>query len=151
MIDDLNALEDWAGGLLNKLQPAERRHITRAVAIDLRRSNQQRIASQRNPNGSPFEPRKPQKNLRGKAGRIRRKMFTKLRTARHLKTQANANSAGIAFVGRVNRIARVHHWGLRDQVNDNGLTVQYPERRLLGFSEDDREHIRDLLIQHLTS
>ncbi|MCZ5524260.1 phage virion morphogenesis protein, partial [Escherichia coli] len=33
-------------------------------------------------------------------------------------------------------IACVHHYGLRDRVSRRGLKVQYPERRLLGFTKD---------------
>ena len=76
---DLNALEDWAGGLLAKLSPTERRQLNQGIARNLRRSQQQRIALQQNPDGTPFAPRRSQKALRGKKGRIRRRMFTKLR------------------------------------------------------------------------
>jgi phage virion morphogenesis protein len=149
MTDDLDALEDWAGALLTRLQPAERRRLTRAVATALRRNQQQRIAAQRNPDGSAYEPRKPQKDLRGKTGRVRRKMFTKLRTAKYLRTQADADSAGVAFVGRVGRLAGVHQRGETDEVMKGGPKVRYPARQLLGFTEQDTEMIRDALLSHL--
>ena len=94
MADDLRALEDWAGALLNQVQPAERRKVTQTIARELRRSQQQRIAAQRNPDGTPYAPRKPRQQLRAKAGRIKqRKMFAKLRTARYLHPDRHAGVA----------------------------------------------------------
>jgi phage virion morphogenesis protein len=146
--NDLRALEDWAGALLVKLGPTERRRLTQSIARDLRRSQQQRIASQRNPDGSAYAPRKPRK-LRSKAGRIRRKMFAKLRTARHLKLQSSAERIAIGFLGRTARLARIHQYGLRDRAGRNAPQVQYSQRELLGFSEVELEMIRDRLLRHL--
>lgn len=42
----------WAGALLAKLQPAQRRAINHKVAIDLRRSQAQRIKAQQGPDGA---------------------------------------------------------------------------------------------------
>ncbi|WP_313128923.1 phage virion morphogenesis protein [Stutzerimonas nitrititolerans] len=151
MADDLHALEDWAGALLNQLQPKERRQVTQDIARDLRRSQQKRIATQRNPGGTPFAPRKPRQPLRAKAGRIKqRKMFAKLRTARYLRLQSDASSIAIGFVGRLSRIARVHQYGLRDKPGRNSPDVQYQRRELLGFSDGDLDTIRSSLLRHLT-
>lgn len=150
MSNDLRALEDWAGALLVKLGPTERRRLTQSIARDLRRSQQQRIASQRNPDGSAYAPRKPRK-LRSKAGRIRRKMFAKLRTARHLKLQSSAERIAIGFLGRTARLARIHQYGLRDRAGRNAPQVQYSQRELLGFTEVDLEHIRTRLLEHLVT
>lgn len=148
MSNDLRVLEDWAGALLVKLGPAERRRLTQSIARDLRRSQQQRIASQRNPDGSAYAPRKPRK-LRNKAGRIRKKMFAKLRTARHLKLQSSAERIAIGFLSRTSRLARVHQYGLRDRAARNAPEVKYSQRELLGFSEGELEHIRGQLLAHL--
>ncbi|WP_313221969.1 phage virion morphogenesis protein [Stutzerimonas nitrititolerans] len=151
MADDLHALEDWAGALLNQLQPKERRQVTQDIARDLRRSQQKRIATQRNPDGTPFAPRKPRQPLRAKAGRIKqRKMFAKLRTARYLRLQSDASSIAIGFAGRVSRLARVHQYGLRDKPGRNSPDVQYQRRELLGFSDGDLDTIRSSLLRHLT-
>ena len=56
---DLAELEDFVGGMLKSLEPRERRKLFRKVATQMRRSNQKRIAAQRNPDGSAFEKRKP--------------------------------------------------------------------------------------------
>ena len=150
MADDLSALEDWAGALLNQLQPAERRKATSAIARDLRRTQQQRIAAQRNPDGTPYAPRKPRQELRAKAGRIKqRKMFAKLRTARYLRLQSDASTIAIGFAGRVSRLARIHQYGLRDKPDRNAADIQYAKRQLLGFTDADLELIRDRLVEHL--
>lgn len=148
-MNDLKALEDWAGGLLTKLEPAARRRLTQSIARDLRKSQQQRITAQRNPDGTPFAPRKPG-SLRGKKGRVKRKMFTKLRTAKHLKLQSNASTVGIAFMSRTARLARVHQYGLRDRPRPKSPQVQYPQRQLLGFSSGDLDLVRDRLLDHLS-
>lgn len=149
MADNLRALEDWAGALLAKLEPGARRQLNQQIGRDLRRSQQQRIAAQVNPDGSAFAPRKP-RQLRAKKGRIKRKMFAKLRQAKHLKVQSSADAIAIGFMGRVARIARVHQYGLRDRPERGQADVQYDRRELLGFADADLEMIRDRLLQHLT-
>ncbi len=150
--DDLSHLEAWAVPLAAKLSAAGRKALSRLIGRDLRTSQQQRIAAQRNPDGTPFSPRRPGKNLRGKRGAIRRRqatMFAKLRTARWLKVMADANEAAVGFSGRAERIARVHQEGLRDRVAPNGPEIRYARRQLLGFSEADREMVRNHLLEHL--
>lgn len=149
MADDLSALEDWAGALLNQLQPKERRQLNTRIARELRRSQQQRMAAQRNPDGTAYTPRKPHAQLRQKQGRIKRKMFTKLRQARYLKVQSTANIIAIGFLGRTARIARIHQYGLRDRPGKNSPDTKYDRRELLGFSTDDLEMIRTSLLNHL--
>lgn len=148
MSQDLHALEDWASVLLAKLEPGERRKFLGTVARDLRRSQQQRITSQRNPDGTSFTPRKP-KDLRGKTGRIKTKMFSKLRTARYMKIQSTSGGFSVGFLGRVSRIARVHQYGLKDRPARGQADVRYDPRELLGFSENELETIRNALIDQL--
>lgn len=142
-------MEDWAGALLSKLEPSARRKLNQAIARDLRRSQQQRIAAQRNPDGTPFAPRKPRQPLRAKQGRIKRQMFTKLRQAKHLKLQSTASSITLAFLGRTARLARVHQYGLRDRPGRGAPDVQYAQRQLLGLTDADLNMVRDKLLQHL--
>lgn len=152
MANDLTALEQWAGALLARLEPAARRKVNQQVAQDLRRSQQQRIKAQQSPEGTPYAARKPRKQLREKQGRIKKQkaaMFARLRTSAHLKLNADPNQIAVGFLGRVARIARVHQFGLRDTVCKNGPEVQYAERQLLGFSSADRELIKDSLSRHL--
>lgn len=147
--DDLRALEDWAGALLAKLQPAERRKLNQGIARKLRRSQQRRIAAQRNPDGTPYAPRKSRQALRSKRGRIKQKMFTRLRQVRFLTLQSDPNRIAIAFLGRTARLARVHQYGLRDRPGRNAPDVQYSRRELLGFARNDLDLIRDGLLAHL--
>lgn len=143
---DLNRLETWATPLLEKLEPAERKRLARTISIELRRSQRQRIADQRNPDGSAYAPRRGQ----AKTGRVRRKaMFTKLRTTKYLKAKYNANSVSVGFFGDIAKLARVHHYGLRDRVAKNGPDVKYEQRELIGWTPDDIDLVQDLLIQHL--
>lgn len=55
----------------------------------------------------------------------------------------------VQFLGRAERIARVHHLGLRDRVKDNGPQYDYPARGLLGFGEDFPEQLKARILQHL--
>lgn len=153
-MEELQALEDLAGALLAQMEPAARREAMKDIARELRRSHQKRIAEQRNPDGTAFEPRKPrlaEKDLRGKAGRIKRRaMFAKMKTARFLKIETDADGLAIGFAGRVARLARIHQHGEKSQVVP-GIEYQYPVRQLLGFTEQDREMIRDRLLSRLVN
>lgn len=60
-MSELKALEDWAGALLAKIEPKERRKINLTIARELRKSQQKRIKAQRNPDGSAFAARKKPK------------------------------------------------------------------------------------------
>lgn len=150
MADMLDDLGDWLTPLITRLEPTERARLARTVAQQLRRTQQQRILAQRNPDGTAYAPRK-QRDLRGKTGRIkaRAKMFRTLRTARYLKAQGNATGAAVAFQGRIARIARVHQYGLRDRAERGAPDVQYAQRELLGFTPAERDAIRDQLLAHL--
>ena len=147
-MDDLDQLEVWAQGLVENLSSTARKSLSRNIAKDLRASQAKRIADQRNPDGSAYQPRKPQK--RNKKGRIKRAMFSKIRLNKYLKAKATDHNVTIEFTGNTERIARVHQFGLRDRVSRiRTLLVQYPQRQLLGFSEADKAHIQNLVIDHL--
>lgn len=60
MSDDRQQFHQWADGLLAKLSPGQRTQLAREIARSLRQSQSQRIAAQKNPDGSPFAPRKLQ-------------------------------------------------------------------------------------------
>lgn len=150
MADLLDTLEDWAGPVLRALEPGERRKLAADLARRLRRSQQKRIAVQKNPDGSAYTPRKP-RELRGKAGHIKRRaaMFTKLRTARYLKAKGDSQAIVLSFAGRISRIARVHQYGLKDRAAPGAPDVRYPERKLFGFTDADLDLIRDSLLEHI--
>ncbi|MEG4664442.1 phage virion morphogenesis protein [Enterobacter cloacae] len=147
-MDDLQRVDDWLAALLANLEPAVRNRMMRQLAQELRRSQQQNIRLQRNPDGTTFEPRRV--TARSKKGRIKRQMFAKLRTTKYLKTAATADSASVQFEGKVQRIARVHHYGLRDRVRRNGPEARYPARRLLGVNDEVETITRDTLLRWLS-
>lgn len=147
MTNQLDALEDWAAGLLGQLEPTARNRLVRSLGQALRKSQQQRIMAQHNPGGSKFAPRK-QRNLRGKQERVKRKaqMFRKIRTARFLKVKGDGNTISLGFTGRIARIAKVHQYGLKNRAERGAPDVQYDQREILGFTDIDIALIRDHLL-----
>jgi phage virion morphogenesis protein len=141
-VAELQEVDAWLDALLAGLEPAARKRMMRELAQQLRRSQQKNIRMQRNPDGTAYEPRRVTARTKG---RIRRQMFAKLRTAKYLKAVASPDSASVEFEGRVQRIARVHHYGLRDRVSRRGPEVQYSQRRLLGINDEVEDITRDIL------
>jgi phage virion morphogenesis protein len=154
MTNDLTALDEWMAPLLAAATERQRRDIAREIGKELRRSQAARIAAQKNADGTEYQPRKqPPTNTRArqKAGSIRRAMFAKLRTNKHLKVFVDDEGVAVGFLNRTARIARVHQEGLPDLVEPDGPTYRYPARQLLGFTEADRELIRDVLLRHFSA
>lgn len=147
-MDNLHKVDQWLAALLANLEPAARQRMMRELAQELRRTQQQNIKLQRNPDGSGYEPRRV--TAKTKKGRIKRQMFAKLRTTKYLKTAATADSASVQFTGQVQRIARVHHYGLRDRVSRRGPEVRYAERRLLGVTIEVENLTHDTLLRWLS-
>nr|WP_239549506.1 phage virion morphogenesis protein [Lelliottia amnigena] len=143
----MHKVDEWLAALLANLEPAARQRMMRELAQELRRNQQQNIRLQRNPDGSGYEPRKI--TARTKKGRIKRQMFSKLRTAKYLKTAASADLASVQFAGNVQRIARIHHYGLRDRVSRKGAEVHYAKRRLLGTNSEVERITKALLLTWL--
>ena len=149
MADTLDtAIEARLTALIACLSPSSRATLARRVAGQLRKTQSARIAAQRNPDGSAYEPRKPQ--LRQQKKNLRGGMFKKLRQNAHLKATGNADGAVVAFSRDVERIARVHQLGLRDRVNRRThLEVAYPARELLGITVIDEALLSTLISAHL--
>ncbi|WP_234267758.1 phage virion morphogenesis protein [Klebsiella pneumoniae] len=145
---ELQEVDAWLDALLAGLEPAARKRMMRELAQQLRRSQQKNIRMQRNPNGTAYEPRRV--TARTKQGRIRRQMFAKLRTTKYLKAIASQDAARVEFESRVQRIARVHHYGLRDRVSRKGLVIRYAERQLLGINSEVKALIMDVLQEWLS-
>lgn len=146
-MSEFKPFEEKLKGLLDAMSPAARRRLAVDIAKKLRQSQQQRIKSQRAPDGTAYAPRKPQR-IREKKGRVKRQMFAKLRTARYMKASGNDSAAVVEFNGKVQRIARVHQYGLKDKLGSNSTMVEYPERELLGYSDSDISLIKDILTKH---
>lgn len=147
-MSEFKPFDDQLAGLLAALSPAGRRRLAGEIAKELRKSQQQRIKQQKAPDGSPYKARKRQP-LRAKKGRIKRAMFQTLRTSRYMKASGRENSAVVEFTGKVQRIARVHQYGLKDRPNVHAQNVQYHERQLLGFSQRDVRLIENLVIKYM--
>lgn len=148
-MSELQLVNDRLSALINNLSPSARKEMARNIAKKLRASQQQNIKRQQAPDGTPFKPRKTQP-VRGKKCRVKREMFAKLRTVKYMKAQGLSDEAVIEFTGRVQRMARVHHYGLRDRPSRNGKEVQYVSRPLLGFGESDLQLIEYDVIAHLS-
>lgn len=147
-MSDIPDVEAYLANLIGSLEPAARRDLAIRVAKALRERNQKRMAAQIAPDGSAFEPRKPQR--RHQKGRVKRQMFAKMRTARYLKARGTADAAIVGFTAEVSRIARVHQLGLRDKVNrKTGLEADYPKRELIGISADDEALIMEMSVAQL--
>lgn len=155
---DLEQLEQWIAEMLGRLEPGRRRSMALRIAKTLRTANAERIAAQVQPDGSAFEPRKPQKGNRGRVGTIKqrrhsRKMFARLRQARFLRAEASPDEAIVGFGNPgVARVARVHQLGLRDRISraENSPTYDYPERVVLGFARSDPERVMDIILPELS-
>lgn len=139
--EELTKFHDYVDGILLQLSSSARKQLAKEIALKLRAVNRKRITAQIQPDGSKFQPRKKQ-------GRIKRKMFTKLRTTRYLKMKSTPNSATVEFIGNAGTIARVHHYGLRDRVESN-IKAKYPKRELLGITATELIIVEELVLNHL--
>ncbi len=137
MADDLQALEDWVQPLIAQLDRKARRQLARKVAWSCAVPS----ASASSPTQSRRHAlRAPQATASCPAGAIRRRaMFSKIRTARYLKAKGTAKGAEVGFTSHVAHIARIHQEGRRALVDRDGPRIRYPERRLIGYTAEDRE------------
>lgn len=144
-MDMVAGLHHWLDQLAHQLSPAQRRELLRQLAQQVRLNFKDRIRQQRDPDGKPFTPRK-----RDQVGQIKRRanMFQKL--GREIKTQYSADEAKIGFGGRTAWIARVHQEGLVIRPSPKSSPTQYPQRKLVGFSDLDIEWFRSQFLQHLS-
>lgn len=147
-MSDLQLVHDRLNALIGNLSPSSRKEMARNIAKKLRASQQQNIKRQQAPDGTPFKPRKAQP-IRSKKGRVKREMFAKLRTAKYMKTQATSNEAVVEFTEHVQRMARVHHYGLRDRASRSSKEIPYEARPLLGLNERHLKMIADEIIKNL--
>jgi phage virion morphogenesis protein len=145
---ELHEVDAWLAALLSQLEPTARKKMLREVAHDVRRIQQANITAQRSPDGTVWEPRRV--SARSKKGRIRRGMFAKLKTAKYLKAKTDADAAEVAFIPGVQKLARVHHYGLRDRVSRRGPMVKYAQRQLIGLNSQDETMIKDVILRSLS-
>ena len=148
-MSELSAFDTRLAGLIAALSPQSRKAMAATIAKRLRKHQQQRIKRQVTPEGQPFAPRQSQP-LRDKKGRIKREMFAKLRTAKYMKAKGTDRDAVVEFTGQVQRMAKVHQYGLRDRPSVRAEEVRYPARPLLGMDAEDMKIVEDELINLLS-
>ncbi|PHM51738.1 tail protein [Xenorhabdus sp. KK7.4] len=88
--------------------------------------------------------------LQTSKGSKKTRMFKKLATARYLRLSASDKEAVIFFAPKVANVARVHQFGLKERQRGKQIEVKYPERRLLGLTPQDIQHIEEQILAHLT-
>jgi phage virion morphogenesis protein len=148
-MNDFAPIEQLCRDLLLRTAAPERARLLRTIGRDLRKSQSDRIAAQREPDGAAFAPRRPKPPRPGK-GRLRQqKMFRKLRMAKSLKTGGNADEAWVGFGGRAARIAAVHQQGMSDAPAPGQPKVRYARRILLGLTDAERSRVLDLILAHV--
>lgn len=145
-VDDQD-LHDELTMLLKRVSPSGRRAIAKEIAMAIRTHRSNSIKANIDPDGQPFEPRKPQKRKKAKKGR----MFKKLSARRSMLAKYSAAEAKIAFLGKNIGIAEVHQEGGLGVVNDKGLKVRYPKRKLMGIGHKEREIVRESIINALAN
>jgi phage virion morphogenesis protein len=157
-VDPLAPLNEELARLTAAIAPPERKKLAGAIAGDLRTSNAKRIRANIQPDGERMEARKasamrPQRlgAVAGKKKPLRPpRMFQK--APAYLVRRASAAGAELSFSGAAARIMSVHQLGLVDHVSTEAGSpeVAYPERVVLGLSEQDRDRIATRVHQHVT-
>ena len=149
-MSELTAFDNRIDALIEALSPQRRKALATEIAKRLRKHQQQRIKRQVTPEGQPFPPRRAQP-LRAKKGRIKREMFAKLRTAKYMKAKGTDKDAVVEFTGQVQRMAKVHQYGLRDRPSVRAKEIQYPARPLLGLDAEDMKIVEEEFLNMITS
>lgn len=148
-MNDFKPFDDKLAWLIAALSPAARRRMAADIAKTLRARQQRRIKTQKAPDGTPYAARKRQP-VKAKKGRVKREMFAKLRTSRFMKATAGNDAAVVEFTGKVQRMANVHQYGLKDKPGRNSAPVQYDARPLIGFNDEDRQTVEEIIIAKLS-
>ena len=148
-MNDFKPFDDKLSALIAALSPTARRRMAADIAKTLRTRQQRRIKTQKAPDGTPYAARKRQP-VKAKKGRVKQEMFAKLRTSRFMKATAGNDAAVVEFTGKVQRMVNVHQYGLKDKPGRNSAPVQYDARPLVGFSDDDRQVVEEIIISKLS-
>ena len=76
-------------------------------------------------------------------------MLTGFARNRFMRVSSSPNGASVFFSGSAQRLARIHHFGLRDSVYPGGPEHDYSARELLGIGANMPERISGMIINHL--
>lgn len=145
-MNEFKPFDDKLAGLIGTVPPSSRRWLAAEIAKQLRAAQQQRIRQQKALDGTQYQARKRQP-LRAKKGRIKRAMFQKLRVNRYMKASGRNDTTVVEFTDKVQRFAQVQQYWLKDQPNPHSQDVQYQERKLLGFSPEDKRITHDIIFR----
>lgn len=135
-MNDFKPFDDTLTGLIAALSPAARRRMAADIAKTLRARQQRRIKMQKAGRDTLRRPKTPAGKSQNR--RVKREMFAKLRTSRFMKATAGNDSAVVEFTGKVQRMANVHQYGLKDKPWRNSAPVQYDARMLIGFDHESK-------------
>jgi len=131
--------------MIEALKPSGRKRLLNAVVRKVAAANRARIGQNVTPEGAPMEPRIARPG--GKSRKKPRRMFLKLKSAGRLRFKTWPERARVFFTDQ--KIASVHHYGLRDRIDRKlNRMVQYPARPLLGVSEADKDMVEATLLDH---
>lgn len=149
MSDSIKQVKSAFDALLTNISKPRRQLLYQQIGRELARSQRRRIKAQQNPDGSKYEARKKPKKVRSKIKQGA--MFEKIRTQRFMKLKYENEGVSLGYEGANAVIARIHQEGLVGRVKKEwDVKVQYARRELLGFTEEDRQMIEDLIIQALS-
>ncbi len=145
--DPLRPVDAWLATAIAALEPAARRTLLNSIARAVRKANQARITKQVGPDGTPWTPRKKDRD-----GRVRKKakMMLGLRQARRMAITVTDGDATIGYAGILARIAAVHEFGEVDAVvpgDPAGPKVKYAARPMLGLAVEDIAFIRRAVLE----
>ncbi|UMX58957.1 phage virion morphogenesis protein [Escherichia coli] len=149
-MNEFKRFEDRLTGLIESLSPSGRRRLSAELAKRLRQSQQRRVRwAQKAPDGTPYAPRQQQSAVRKKTGRVKRKMFAKLRITSRLKAirADSPEQASMEFYGgKVHRKSPACISSVcrkKPSPERRRKKIDYPARPLLGFTGEDVQMIEE--------
>lgn len=144
MSDNFDELIPWLERINQQLNDSQKRTLNRRLSTKLRAQMKRRIASQSDPDGRRFTPRK-----RNQVGSIRSGALFK-RLPKMIKTAYSSRHAEVGFAGRTAEVMAVHQYGKTIKPSPNAKATRYPIRVTVGFSEEDKQliinEIKDFLL-----
>lgn len=146
-------LNDYARKLISALSPEQRKKAEKAIATELRRNMRQRLTRQEDIYGVAFKPRKREKYKTFKRARTRKKkMLLGFRDKAWLRIHFEKSKLSVGYNGRAGVLAEVHNEGLAQIVGgrQGKHWAQYPERRWIGLSDEDKHAIDEIIEDFLT-
>ncbi len=141
---DASELEQHITAVMQTLPPSAQAALARKIAKALLDDTKASMQRQESPDGKAWSARK---RINGKPT-SKRKMFVRMRLAKHLKIRNKPGQAVIGWVGPAARIARISQFGLTDP---NNFDADYPKRPLIGLTPEHKELIQSTVNQFLLS